>query len=352
MSVYYNEQVSLGKQLIAPFPWFGGKRKISAAVWQRFGRIDNYVEPFFGSGAVLLNRPAPVSGPETVNDKDGYVANFWRAIQACPDEVSAYADQPVNENDLHARHVWLLERSESLRAQLEGDPLFFDAQVAGWWAWGVSCWIGGGFCSGRGPWWVDGDRQLVHLGHGGQDVNRQLVHLGGGGRGVKRQLVHLGDGGRGVNRKLVHLGDGQGGRLLPWFTALSKRLRHVRVCSGDWSRVCGPVVTYKHGTTAVFLDPPYADTADRTPDLYRADSESVAHDVRKWAIENGNNPLLRIALCGYEGEHVMPESWGVLAWNAGGGFGAQADERSGNGRRERIWFSPACIGNMPLLNEL
>ena len=132
MSVYYNEQVSLGKQLIAPFPWFGGKRKISAAVWQRFGRIDNYVEPFFGSGAVLLNRPAPVSGPETVNDKDGYVANFWRAIQACPDEVSAYADQPVNENDLHARHVWLLERSESLRAQLEGDRAWYHSAVEGW----------------------------------------------------------------------------------------------------------------------------------------------------------------------------------------------------------------------------
>ena len=48
-------------------------------------------------------------------------------------------------------------------------------------------------------------------------------------------------------------------------------------------------------------------------------------------------------LCGYEGEHDMPEDWRVYAWSAGEGFGAQAKERSGNGKRERVWFSPACL---------
>jgi hypothetical protein len=102
-------------------------------------------------------------------------------------------------------------------------------------------------------------------------------------------------------------------------------------------------VTFKHGLTGVFLDPPYADTADRTSDLYREDSESCAHAVREWAIANGDNPLMRIALCGYAGEHDMPESWAVHEWSAGDGFGGQADDRSGNGKRERIWFSPACL---------
>jgi hypothetical protein len=92
----------------------------------------------------------------------------------------------------------------------------------------------------------------------------------------------------------------------------------------------------------VFLDPPYADTAKRQSDLYMEDSESVSHAVRQWAIENGSNPLLRIALCGYEGEHEMPDSWAVHEWSAGDGYGGQAEERSGNGKRERIWFSPAC----------
>ena len=304
--------------LRAPFPWFGGKRKVADAVWQRLGRVGNYVEPFFGSGAVLLGRPSPFDGNETINDLDGYVANFWRAIKHAPKDVAEHADNPVNENDLHARHVWLLQKRETLQSSLDGDPDFFDAQIAGYWVWGLACWIGSGFCSGTGPWWVNEDRQLVHLGNNGQGVNRKRVHLGDNGQGEPQA------------------------RLEPWFSALAERLERVRVCSGDWSRVCGPSVTFKHGLTGVFLDPPYADTAERASDLYRIDSESVAHAVREWAIENGENNLLRIALCGYEGEHEMPGSWSVYEWSAGEGFGVQAAQRSGNGERERIWFSPAC----------
>ena len=109
------------------------------------------------------------------------------------------------------------------------------------------------------------------------------------------------------------------------------------------SLLCGPSVTYKHGLTGVLLDPPYADTADRQSDLYRCDNESIAHDVRDWAIENGKRKDMRVALCGYEGEHQMPADWSVYEWNAGEGFGGQADERSENGKRERVWFSPACL---------
>lgn len=333
----------------APFPWFGGKRKVAPEVWARFGAVENYVEPFFGSGAVLLGRPAPFSGNETINDADGLVSNFWRAVQADPEATASHADHPVNENDLHARHAWLVGELETLRARLEGDPSFYDAKIAGWWVWGVSCWIGSGFCSGRGPWRVV-NRQLVHLGNNGRGVNRKRVHLGDNGQGVNRQRVHLGNNGQGVNRKLVHLGDnGQGESLAAWFAALSTRLRGVRIASGDWSRVCGPSVTHKHGLTGVFLDPPYADTASRTSDLYRVDCERVAHDVRAWAIANGERDDMRIALCGYDGEHDMPASWSVYEWNAGEGFGGQADERSGNGRRERIWFSPACVDDQPSL---
>ena len=303
----------MAPRLDAPFPWFGGKRRVAAEVWSRFGDVANYVEPFFGSGAVLLGRGRP-TGNETVNDLDGYVANFWRSIKLRPDETAEHADNPVNENDLHARHVWLLQQRETLRQQLEGDPDWCDPKIAGWWVWGISCWIGSGFCSGSGPWQV---------------VDRQLVHLGSNGQGVSRTLVHLGSNGR--------------GRLLPWFRALAERLGRVRVCSGDWSRVCGPSVTFKHGTTAVFLDPPYADTAERAGNLYRVDDLSVAHAVREWAIEMGKRPDMRIALCGYEGEHEMPADWAVHSWSAGEGFGAQAEERTGNGKRERIWFSPACL---------
>ncbi len=79
----------------APFPWFGGKSKVAHIVWDRFGDVANYVEPFFGSGAVLLNRPSS-PGTETINDLDCMVANFWRALQHAPNEVAFHADNPVN----------------------------------------------------------------------------------------------------------------------------------------------------------------------------------------------------------------------------------------------------------------
>lgn len=300
----------------APFPWMGGKSRVAADVWRRFGTVANYVEPFFGSGAVLLGRPDP-SGPETVNDADGYVANFWRAVAADPEAVAHEADWPVNENDLTARHIWLVQRREALVAQLEGDPAYYDARIAGWWVWGINCWIGSGFCSGDGPW---------------SSVDGKRVHLGNAGQGVHRQLVHLGDAGRGE--------DG----LLGWMQALSERLRRVRVCCGDWSRVCGPSPTVKLGLTGVFLDPPYSDEAGRTADIYAQDCGDVAHDVRRWAIEHGDDPMLRIALCGYEGEHAMPETWAEAAWKAHGGYGSQGEGRGReNAGRERIWFSPHCL---------
>ena len=327
------------KPILSPFPYFGGKRKVAAQVWQRFGKVQNYVEPFAGTAAVLFARPLPFDGNETINDFDGMVANFWRAVKLYPEETVKHADNLVNENVLHARHAWLVGQKETLAPRLEGDPGWCDPKIAGWWVWGMSCWIGSGFCSGRGPWGVV-DGQLVHLGSNGMGVNRQLVHLGDNGRGSvegterKRPALAI-SGGRGVTRER---------NLYDWFGALADRLDRVRVASGDWSRVCGPSVTFKHGMTGVFLDPPYSDTADRANNLYTHDSVDVAHDVREWAIENGKRSDMRIALCGYEGEHEMPGEWETSSWNAGEGFGGQAEERSGNGKRERVWFSPACLG--------
>jgi hypothetical protein len=339
----------MAADLRAPFPWFGGKSRVADLVWERFGDVPNYVEPFFGSGAVLLGRPHP-PGTETVNDLDCMLANFWRALQADPDAVAYYADWPVNEADQHARHLWLVSQEE-FRERMKTEPEFYDAKIAGWWVWGQSIWIGSGWCA----------RQLPHLGDAGKGVARQLPHLGDAGKGVARQLPHLGDAGMGLHRKLPHLGNAGMGlevecvsdltsgtraheHLQVYMRSLAERLRGVRICCGDWSRVCGPSPTVKHGTTGVFLDPPYADEAGRTEDLYSQDCGEVAHAVRKWAVAHGDDPDLRIALCGYQGEHDMPQTWECIPWKARGGYGSQG---TGQGRenagRERIWFSPACL---------
>src|SRR5439155_17784567 len=91
-----------------PFPWFGGKSIVASQIWGALGDVVNYVEPFCGSCATLLLRPGGAGQIETVNDADGLLANFWRALQRDPDAVADAADNPVNEADLHARHLWLL----------------------------------------------------------------------------------------------------------------------------------------------------------------------------------------------------------------------------------------------------
>jgi hypothetical protein len=347
--------------LLAPYPYFGGKRAIAGSVWARFGDVQNYVEPFFGSGAVLLSRPH-VSGIETINDLDGFIANFWRAVASCPDDVAQHVDWPVNENDLFARHLWLVQQRATLTERLHSDPEYCDAKIAGWWCWGCCAWIGTGWCDGDGPWITDGEQvgKLPHLGDPGQGVNRQLPHLGNPGQGVNRQLPHLGNPGRGVNRKLPHLSrpqginryidgkrdDGTDDQCAAWsehlaamMQTLSDRLRRVRVACGDWSRVVTGAVTDRHGLTAVFLDPPYAEGAME----YSAggnDDASISAAVRAWCIENGANPQMRIAFCGYE-PLTMPQGWRGLRWTAPKGY--QNAENAANRRREIIWFSPHCL---------
>jgi hypothetical protein len=325
--------------LRAPFPWFGGKSRAASLIWERFGDVPNYVEPFAGSLAVLLGRPhAPRT--ETVNDRDAYLANFWRALQAEPDAVARWADWPVNESDLQARHLWLVNDGREIVSRLGSEPDFYDVRVAGWWVWGICQWIGAEWCSGRGPHRRESmaagvTRKLPHLGDAGMGVHRQLPHLGNAGMGVHRQLPHLGDAGR---------GDEAPSHLTDYLRALADRLRRVRVACGDWRRVTGESVTFKHGITGILLDPPYGD--DQHAIQYAAQDRCVAADVRAWALENGGNPLLRIALCGYAGEHddLIRAGWTEVPWKARGGYGSQGVGRGReNSARERIWFSPHCL---------
>lgn len=338
-----NGDGEMEQPLKAPFPYFGGKSRIASTVWSALGDPKNYVEPFFGSGAVLLARPCPVviqNRIETVNDADGFLANFWRALQHDPDAVAWWANWPVNEVDLHARHAWLVNRKERLLWSME-DPDFYDVKLAGWWVWGMSAWIGSGFCSGSGPWVSDGahirDRRAEPVtAIAGKGVNRTLPHLGDAGRGVNRTRPHLGNAGRGVNRKIDDLAG--------YFAQLKERLRNVRVCCGDWSRVCGPTPTFKNGQTGIFLDPPYSFTANRAK-VYSTDDFDIARTVHEWAKANGENPLLRIVVCGYEGDTDWPEGWRTVEWTAAGGYQNQTKikQKTGNNKKERLWLSPHCL---------
>lgn len=303
------ERADLGPDvtLKAPFPWFGGKSKVAPEVWAALGDVDNYVEPFAGSLAVLLQRPTAPK-VETVNDLDHWIVNFWRALQHAPDEVAHYANNPVNEADLTARHIWLVNTGRERIARLLGDPDFYDAKVAGWWVWGICCWIGGGWCSGEGPW---------------SSEDGQLVHLGSAGRGVKTGEAEI----------------------LAYLNTLAERLRYVRVCCGDWGRVVTNGALSNGTTVGVFLDPPY-DIGLRD-EVYNTDAEhgNVSTAVREWCIANQDNPRYRIVLAGYDGEHTLP-GWRVVEWVANRSYGRANSEtaNSANRKLERLWLSPNCLG--------
>ena len=357
------------ERLKAPFPWYGGKSRAAHLVWPRFGDTINYVEPFAGSLAVMLMRPHPPKN-ETVNDLDCYLANFWRALQADPAGVAENADWPVNEADLHARHQWL-HKQEEFRERMHSERDFYDAKIAGTWVWGISAWIGDNWCRTSVQRGMPNPRaQGVNAGTfksglkdgTGLDRRRPQIPPGGihkkpmtnkGGVGIHRKGLR----GRGTSRQIPDIsGDGgASGRgvhakycldIYTYFRQLAERLRYTRVCCGQWNRILGPSPTIHIGMTAVFLDPPYGVT-DRDA-VYNNDSVDTAAAVREWCIEHGQEKKLRIAICGYDGEHNELEEmgWDKIGWSAGGGY-ANRNADNQNRHRERIWFSPHCLQPSP-----
>ncbi len=399
-----------------PFPWFGGKARAAHLIWPRFGDVPNYVEPFAGGLATLLLRPHEPRC-ETVNDINAYLVNAWRSIQRDPEAVAYWADFPVNETEMHARHRWLVQTAQKRVRKLKWSPEHYDPQAAGYWLYGQCLWIGSGWCAS--PQWTGRTRgsnsrgtqpenydarpslsaheRGVHLkkpqmDRGGrgvlapefsrmgevleQDRRPQLtrdqgvhgwekrpafkrggaagVHSdrvrrpnmggAGGGQGVHaprltEQIPQLSGDGSGAQRGM--LGITESGGLYDYMNALSTRLRRVRVCCGNWGRVLTPSVTTYIGLTGVLLDPPY--DHDLRSICY-SDDHNISGEVRAWALEHGDDPLMRIALCGYQDEHGphMPPEWECVPWKAGGGYG-RSERGKANREQERIWFSPQCL---------
>lgn len=410
----------------APFPWFGGKSRVAWPVWRAFGpESPNYVEPFAGSLAMLLARPGGPGKIETVNDRDRYLANFWRAVVADPYAVALAADWPINEADLHARHRWLVNQAE-FRERMHREPEYFDVKIAGWWVWGLCQWIGGGWCvepkgepSQKMPK-CDGIGKGVHCAEGfaderkrpsldgtaeGRGIFSEQAAAGalrgaprpnlGGNQGVhaaagwnarpdltrrpdltndhgvhlaaQRPMLRVTDNasGQGIHASGLHaglpaLGNDRGLNgvsavpCVEWFELLQRRLRRVRVACGDWRRVLGDSVLGKGKNVGgrkpccVFLDPPYSHEL-RDPYLYSEDDSAISAQVRDWAIEHGDDPDLRIALCGYKGEHEMPDGWTEFAWKGTRGY---AGTSNNNRDLERIWFSRHCLPLTPKQGSL
>lgn len=64
----------------------GGKWGMAKEIVALMPKHRSYLEPFFGSGAVLFNKPP--SSIETVNDIDGDIVNFFRVLREQPDDLA------------------------------------------------------------------------------------------------------------------------------------------------------------------------------------------------------------------------------------------------------------------------
>ena len=349
-----------------PFPYFGGKSRVAARIWKRLGVPHVYAEPFAGSLAVLLYRDDPADR-EIVTDLDGHICNFWRAMQATPDEVAKHADYPTIHQDLTARHRWLIAWSRENAERLSEEADYFDAKAAGWWAWGKSNWIGHGWCADRSSTYdrvpadcargvqVEDKRPMVSGARpaGAAGTQRHRVHdkvprisfPQPGGSGVQAQrnqipsITGSATGGQGVQAERHQLpgpvADGQ--RLKPWFRLIQKRLQRVVVLNRTWqsavtkSMMCDSDSATPSLIRAVFLDPPYLPEG-RKQKLYAKDDDgSCAIESYEWAVEHGDR--YRIAYCCNPEAHEVPDGWDTLE-----------AVRMGSKGSDQIMFSPACIG--------
>jgi len=365
-------------------------------VWARLGDCRNFVAPFAFSAAILLRRPGGAGPIETINDLNAYVANFWRAVAHDPDAVAAHADWPVNETDLHTRHQWLVNSDAACAAmvRVRSDPDFYDAKIAGWWCWGACCWIGSGWCEDRGA----KSEQIPRLSTNGPDWNGLLMiapkrpilageHANGKGlncfstaqkrpqftaydsefgRGVhgRPQLADAYSRGRGVNANdTAGACADRRAWITDWMRRLADRLRPVRVCCGHWARICDSESTLTRlGVTGAFLDPPYRKSIDgkenRAAQIYANDGtqdvNALCDEVQEWSLKWGGEPLMRIAVCGLEGEYPKLDAagWKKVEWKSRGGYGNRSAKGKENRERERIWFSPNCLDEKPRQQKL
>ena len=323
------------RPLSAPFPYFGGKGRIAALVWQALGDVRHYIEPFFGSGAVLLGRPDydPLRHIETVCDKNGLLCNVWRTMKAEPEKLAELCDWPVNHADLMARKRFLLANNQSLLERLVENDEWYDLKAAAYWIWVASASIGK---------WEHLLNQRPNLSSGGQGIHKLSLRRRESAP-IDGTIPRISGAGHAIHK--LSLRDNVRANLTDWFEALAARLRHVRVVCGDWSRVCGGNWQDNLGTVGIFFDPPYSHDIGRDNQLYHVE-EDVSRDVGKWALERGERPSYRIVVAGYEGEHPELEEagWRVIKWRAQGGYAHLGGAgKSTNRFRERLWLSPHCV---------
>lgn len=70
-----------------PLTYYGGKQRLAPQIVPLMPAHRVYLEPFAGGAAMLFAKPR--AERETLNDLDGQIVRFWRALRDRPDELAA-----------------------------------------------------------------------------------------------------------------------------------------------------------------------------------------------------------------------------------------------------------------------
>lgn len=357
-----------------PAVYYGAKGLGAPLAWLLLdgdGKAKAYTEPFAGSCAMLLYREK-VLRPETVNDVDGMIMNFFRAVRVDPEGVARAAlEQPVSEVDLHAWHHVMNRERKNLQARMSADPDYCQVRLAGAWLNGQCTWVGGNFGTHVGPWVVGVDDDGVPVMCSRTGKGEEAYSAAGEGMGIRAAVPYIGDSGRGIWAAVPHISDdGKGIRAavphphpdrLSWVISLLRKIQsrtsNVRFLCGDWQRV----ISSDHIQTRVtphayFLDPPYDSNAQEDGAVgthYITDEDgscSIGSDgahanlsraAREWAASVGHKDTHRVVICGRGTEHdeLLALGWRKYNWKARNGMNVQG---SGAHKTEMMWASPHC----------
>lgn len=249
---------------VSAFPYIGGKTRLADWILSQLPSHTTYVEPFGGSGAVLLNKPR--SKVEVFNDADEDVVTFFRVARNRPEELIEWCRYTPFSEQLHdewADEFYSGERPED------------DVEHAGKWLF------------------------LRYTQYAGK-VSRKS--------GFKREAPDDAKGSRNA-RNWQNVPD----RI----EMVAERFRGVSVVSEDYQDV---VERYDSSETAFYLDPPYFEKED----LYNAAAdhaslERTLSEIDGYAIVS----YTEIPPGLYEDWHVVEKN----VTHSAAGSGKTADER-------------------------
>lgn len=117
--------------------YVGSKWNLASWIVSQMPEHNVYLEPFFGSGAVLFNKPT--ARIETVNDIDGNIVNLFKVVREQPDVLARAIDlTPYSREEYYQA----FEKLETDLSELERARIFL-----------IRCWMArGGKTSDRTGW--------------------------------------------------------------------------------------------------------------------------------------------------------------------------------------------------------